>query len=130
MSEPQDLLGGVPQGEGHFVKSTTDGGRVEAFFVNLGQAPGGKRVGRHASSGQQPNHLLERDELLFILEAKKRDWRKRRASASERVRVVLIGSQLVRSGLTARSVARNLGLSPRTYSKWQSEVGISQRPAP
>ena len=84
MSEPQEFLEGVPQGEGHFVKRTDDGYAVEAFFVNLGQARGGKRVARPAKRGGQPIHLLERDDLLFILDAKKRDWRKSRASASER----------------------------------------------
>jgi hypothetical protein len=125
MSEPQEFLEGVPQGEGHFVKRTTDGYTVEAFFVNLGQARGGKRVVRPTTSGREPSHVLERDDLLLILDAKKRDWRKSRASASERERILLIGSQLVRSGLTASSVARNLGLSPRTYRKWKSEAGIS-----
>ncbi|MGA8206927.1 MAG: hypothetical protein WB867_02690 [Candidatus Dormiibacterota bacterium] len=91
MSEPQELLEGIPQGEGHFVR-TTDGHTVEAFFVNLGQARGGKRVVRPTDSGSQPGHVLERDDLLFILDAKKRDWRKSRASASERERILLIGS--------------------------------------
>ena len=125
MSEPQEFLEGVPQGEGHFVNTTTEGYTVEAFFVNLGQARGGKRVARPATSGRQPSHVLERDDLLFILDAKKRDWRKNRGSANERERILRIGGQLVRSGLTASSVARNLGLSPHTYRKWKGEAGIS-----
>ena len=125
MAEPLEFLEAVPQGEGHFAGTTRKGDLVEAFFVNLGQAPTGKRVASSGPGGRRARHALDRDDLIFILESKKRDWQKTRASASDRGNVLRIGDQLVRSGLTASSVARNLGLSPRTYSKWKHGAGIS-----
>lgn len=125
MSEPQELLEGVPLGEGHFVRTTGERITAEAFHVILGQARGGKLVTGLGPGATQPSQVLERHDLIFILDAKKRNWRANRASASEREYVLRIVGLLVQSGLTASSVVRNLSLSPRTYSNWKRKADIS-----
>jgi hypothetical protein len=57
-----------------------------------------------------------------MLDAKKRDWRKCRATPDERQTVLRIGRKLERQGLTAGEFAKvSFGISSSTYSTWKKE---------
>jgi hypothetical protein len=108
-------------GDGHWVHTLKRGHKTETFSVtvarlsNTEDSPDLKR-GRNAPRDAQ----LERDDLLFMLEAKKRDWRAHRASSVERENVLRIGRQLEQKELLPSEFAKmSFGLTPATYSRWK-----------
>lgn len=114
MSDPQEYLEGAPLGEGHYVRATPHGVEVEAFFVNPARR-GNTRSGPDLWRGRDPGPPLEREELIFMLDSKQRDWRKHRASALERATVLAIGRKLEQKELRVSEFAKlSLGLTPRT----------------
>ncbi|MGA7172278.1 MAG: hypothetical protein WBZ07_08500 [Candidatus Dormiibacterota bacterium] len=119
MSASADLPAEVPKGEGHYVTSGPRH-RTEAFFVNVAELSQGKhdRPGKTASGPGKSR--LTRSDLIFMLDAKKRDWRKSRATPAERNIVLRIGRKLERQGLTAGEFATvSFGISRSTYSNWK-----------
>jgi len=128
LSEPQELLEGELHGEGHFV-GTKPGFGTEAFFVNVAQTSKLQSDPDRGSHGRDTAPKLERKDLIFMLDAKKRDWRKHRASAGERATALEIGRKLEQQGLKVGEFARvSFGLTPKTYYRWSKSASRSEDP--
>lgn len=119
MSEPKKLPKRKFKGEGHFVR-TEPGHRVEAFFVAVAEMRKGLHDTERGRRTPPAESRLQRDDLIFMLDAKKRDWRKQRATAEDRETVLRIGRKLQQQGLHTGEFAKvSFGISRSTYRKWR-----------
>jgi hypothetical protein len=122
MSEPKKLPERRFQGEGHFVRAEP-GHRVEAFFVNVAETRKGLHDTKRGRRTPPAEARLNREDLIFLLDAKKRDWRKQRATAEDRETVLRIGRKLQQQGLHTGEFAKvSFGISRSTYRKWRKRA--------
>ncbi|MGH7706056.1 MAG: hypothetical protein ACRENY_09335 [Candidatus Dormibacteria bacterium] len=116
MAETRPWVRFESNAEGQFAVNGPDL-KVEAFFVNFAQSA-------QRDLAPHPDPRLTRADLIFMLGAKRRNWRRDRASAAERATILQIGGRLERSGLSARQFAKtSFGLAPSTYLAWKARSG-------
>ena len=119
MSEPKELPRRMFKGDGHFVR-TEPGYRVEAFFVKVATTRKGLHHTERGRRTPPAESRLKTEDLIFMLDAKKREWRKQRATAEDRETILRIGRKLQQQGLHTGEFAKvSFGISRSTYWRWR-----------